>query len=111
MKRTTNAGKAVGKEKDSLLVAVQTGAATVEISVTLPQKASNRSTTLANYVILGYIPKGLFCYRDTCSSGSVLFFFFIIAREWKQPKRLPADVWTMKMWFTFTEWNIGKTKR
>lgn len=44
----------------TMFVAVQTG----EISVTFPQKARNRSTTLSSNVILRYIPCPAMSFLD-----------------------------------------------
>jgi hypothetical protein len=56
-------GEDVGKgERYSLLVGVQTGIVTVKISVDLPQKAKNRSTTIC-YTTLGLYPKACTSYH------------------------------------------------
>lgn len=41
-----------------LVVGAQTGAASMEISVDIAQRARNRVTMLFSYTILGHAPKG-----------------------------------------------------
>lgn len=41
-----------------LVVGAQTGAASMEISVDISQRARNRVTMLFSYTILGHAPKG-----------------------------------------------------
>lgn len=43
-----------------VLVGLETGAATMKISVAVPQIAGNRPTTGSSYVTLGQVPKGLY---------------------------------------------------
>ena len=41
----------------TLLVGMQTGAATMENSMEIPQKTKNRTTIWLNYLTTGYLPK------------------------------------------------------
>lgn len=59
----TKIGKNVygyGKKKYSLLVQVQTGTATMEISVAVPQEAGNQSTSKSSYTTIEHLHKGLY---------------------------------------------------
>lgn len=52
----------------SLLVEVQPSAVTMEISVEISQKATNKPTTWYSYTLPGRYPKdSVSYYRDTCS--------------------------------------------
>lgn len=75
-----NAGVNARKREDIQLV----GAATVEVTVEVPQKARNRSTIWPSCITLG--PKGLYIhFWDTCSS-MFTDTLLTIDRKWKQPR-------------------------
>jgi hypothetical protein len=52
-----------------LLVGGQTCTATTEITVVVPQKDGNRSTSRSNYKTCGYIAKGLFVPLQTLAQS------------------------------------------
>ena len=62
---TAHAGEVVGKGSTySLLVGVQIGTTTMEISIEVPQKSENQSTSISCFTILGYIHKGLYLISE-----------------------------------------------
>lgn len=90
---------------------VQTGAATVEISVAVPQKTSNSSIMWSSYTTPGYILKGLyFLLRDTCSP-TFSAALFTIAGICKQPRHPSADEGLMKMWYPYKMEFYAATKK
>jgi hypothetical protein len=56
------------KNTPSLLVGLQTGTTTLEISLVVPQKIGNSSTSRPSYIAPGLIPKR----RSTIPQGHVL---------------------------------------
>jgi hypothetical protein len=64
-----------------LLVRVQAGTATMEMSMEVSQKAENQSTTSSAIALLGRYPKdSTSYYRDNCSCMFIATLF-IIARN------------------------------
>jgi hypothetical protein len=41
------------------------------------------------------------CNKDTCSTMFIAALF-IIARNWKEPRRLSTKKWIQKMWYIYT---------
>ena len=84
----------------ALLVGMQTGTATLENSVEVPQKVKNRSISSQD---IGYLPpkqKSLM-QRDTYTSVFIVALF-TIAKSWKQPKCPSTDERIKKLWFIYT---------
>ena len=83
-----------------LLVGLQTGTTTLEISLVVPQ---NLDIVLPEYPaipLLGIYPEDVPTgNKDTCSTMSIAALF-IIARSWKEP-RCPST----KECGTFTQWS------
>ena len=48
--------------------------------------------------------------RDTCTP-MLIAALFTLARTWKQPRCLLADEWIMKLWYTYTQWNITQLQK
>ena len=86
-----------------LLVRMQTGAATLENRMELPQKVKNRTTLWSSNCTTRYLPKE---YRNTNSNGYMHLMFIValsrIAKVWKEPKSPTIDEWTKKMWYINT---------
>lgn len=62
---TANADEVAGKgDTYSSLLGVQTGTATMEISVEVPQKSENQPTSRSCFTILGYIHRGLYLIKE-----------------------------------------------
>ena len=70
-----------------LLVGMQTGAATVESSMEVPQKVKNGTTLWYNNYTTVYLPPKYktLIQSDTCTSMSITALF-IIAKLWKLPR-------------------------
>jgi hypothetical protein len=86
-----------------LLVGLQAGTTTLEISLTVPQKIDIVLTTgESSYNTLGIYPKDAPTYnKDTCSSMFIAALF-IIARIWKQHRCHSTEEWIHKMWYIYT---------
>ena len=69
-----------------LLVGLQDGTTTLEISLEVPQKSERDTSGGPYYTTPGYIPRGFpACSKDTCSTVFIAALF-IIARSWKEPR-------------------------
>jgi len=81
---------------------MQTGAATLENSMEVPQKVKNPGITL-----LGTYPKNrrTLVQRDTCTP-MLIAELFTIAKIWKQRKCPTTDEWIKKMWCVCVKWNF-----
>ena len=88
-----------GKRKPRVLwVAMQTGAATVEDSMEVPQKMKTRTTLQFRNHTTGYVSKNtktLVC-KDLCTPMFITALF-MIAKLWKQSKCPSTDEWIRKM--------------
>lgn len=96
---TTNIDEIPGKRNpDLLLVALQTGVATMEIIVENSYKAKSRSA-----VRPGSSPVGIYlaCLHRYLSR-SFIDVLFIIAKKWKQSRCPSMDEWVMKMSYIHT---------
>ena len=85
----------------ALLVGMQTGAATLENSVEVPQKIKNSYDPAI--ALLGIYPKdiGVLMHRGTCTPVFIAALS-TIAKLWKEPKCPSADEQIKKMWFIYT---------
>ena len=87
----------------ALLVGMQTGAATLENSVEVPQKIKNRTTLRPSSCTTRYLSKG---YRYAVSKGHTYPMFIAvlstIAKSWKEPKCPSTEEWIKKTWFIYT---------
>ena len=86
----------------ALLVAMQTGEATVENSMEFPQK-NNGPTLWPSNPLLGLYPKNPEkpIQKNLCSP-MFKAAQFIIAKYWKQPKCLSAMNVSKKLWYIYT---------
>ena len=64
-------------EHSTLLVGVQTCAATLKISIAVSQKLGNQSASRLNDTVLGIYPKDALIYQDTCSTMFIAALFII----------------------------------
>jgi hypothetical protein len=80
----------------SLLVGLQAGTTTLEISFVVPQKIGHSTTCGPSYTTPGHISKRC-SNKDTCSTVFIASLF-IIARSWKEPRCLSIEEWIQKMW-------------
>jgi hypothetical protein len=100
---SADAGKDVEKEEhSSLLVGLQTGTTTLEISLAVPQKLEIVLPEDPAIPPLGIYPKDPPTHnKDTCST---LFIapLFIIVRSWKLPRCSSTEEQIEKMWHIYT---------
>ena len=86
-----------------LLVGLQIGTTTLEISLAVPQKTGHLTSGISCYTtLLGIYPKdSSACNKDTCSTMFIAALF-IIARSWKEPRCPSTEEWIQKMWYIYT---------
>ena len=87
----------------TLLVGVQTGAATMENSMEIPQNLRIELPYDPVIPLLGIYPKNLktpIC-KGTCTPVFIAALF-TIAKTWKQPKCPSRDEWIKKLWYIYT---------
>jgi len=86
----------------ALLVGMQTGAATVENSMEIPEKVTNRTTLQSSNLTLGIYPKNTktLTQRDTCTPIFTAALF-TIAKTRKQPKCPLTDEWIKKTCYIY----------
>ena len=93
----------------ALLVGMQTGAATLENSVEVPQKIKNGITLLANNSTTRNLSKG---YRSADSKGhmhpNIYRSAINIAKLWKEPKCSLTDKWRKKRCGIYIQWNTTR---
>ena len=87
----------------ALLVGIQTGAATLENSMEVPQKTKNRTTLDPAVALLGIYPRdtGVLFRRDT-STPMFIAALSTIVKVWKESKCPSMDEWIKKMWPIYT---------
>ena len=87
----------------ALLVGMQAGAATVENSTEVPQKAENRTTLQPNNCTTRYLSKG---YRYAVSKGhmhpKVHSSTINNSQSIKEPTCPSMDEWMKKRWYIYT---------
>ena len=83
----------------ALLVGMQTGAATVENRMEVPQKLKRELPYDPIIALLGVYPKNTkaLVQRDICTPMFIAALF-TIAKIWKQPKCPSTDEWIKKLW-------------
>ena len=85
-----------------LLVGLQAGTVTLEISLSIPQKIGHSTTGRSRNSSPGYIPEDVSTgNKDTCSTMFIAALF-IIARSWKEPRCPSTEEWIQKMWYIYT---------
>jgi hypothetical protein len=82
-----------------LLLVLQTGTTTLEISLAVLQKTEHSTTAIP---LLGIYPEDApTCNKNTCSTMFIAALF-IIARSWKEPRCPSTEEWIQKMWYIYT---------
>jgi hypothetical protein len=85
-----------------LLVRLQAGTTTLEISLAFPQKIGHSSMEDSAIHLLGINPEDVpTCYKDTCCTMFIAALF-IVARSWKEPRCPSTEDWIQKMWYIHT---------
>jgi hypothetical protein len=78
-----------------LLVGLQAGTTTLEISLAIPQK-------IGQVLLLGiYSEHAPTCNKDTCSTMFIAALF-IIARSWKELRCSSTEEWIQTIWSIYT---------
>ena len=85
----------------TLLVGMQTGTATMENSVEIPEKLEIELPYNPAIPLLGIHTEETRIERDTCTPMFIAALF-IIARTWKQPRCPSGDEWIRKLWYIYT---------
>ena len=85
----------------TLLVGMQTSAATMENSVEIPLKNKIELPYYLAIPLLGIHTEETRTERDMCIPMFTVALF-IIARTWKQPRCPLADKWIRKQWYIYT---------
>ena len=82
----------------ALLVGIQTGTATLENSMEVPQKIKNRTNLRPSNCTTSYFPRdtGVVFQRDTCTPMFIAALS-TIAKVWKEPKCPSMDEWMKNM--------------
>ena len=88
----------------ALLVGMQTGTATLENSMEVPQKTKNRTTLRPSNCTTRYLSRGYnLCYFDgTHAPPMFIAALSTIAKVWKEPKCPSMGEWIKKRWFIYT---------
>jgi hypothetical protein len=81
-----------------LLMGLQTGTTTLEISLAVPQKIGHSATQEPSCITPEDTPT---FNKDTCST-IFISALFIIARSWKQPRCPSTEEWIQKMLYVYT---------
>ena len=85
-----------------MLVELQAGTTTLEISLAFPQKIGHSSMEDSAIHLLGINPEDVpTCYKDTCCTMFIAALF-IVARSWKEPRCPSTEDWIQKMWYIHT---------
>ena len=82
---------------------MQTGAATLENSVEVPQKVKIKLPYNPDIALLGIYPKhiGVLIRRGTCTP-TMTAALSTMAKLWKESKCPSTVEWIKKMWYTYT---------
>jgi hypothetical protein len=85
-----------------LMVGLQAGTTTLEISLTVPHKFGQVLPDDPAIPLLGiYTEDSPTHNKDTCSTVFITTLF-IITRSWKQPRCPSTEEWIQKMWYIYT---------
>ena len=87
----------------ALLVGMQTGAATLENSMEVPQKTKTRTTQDPAIALLGIYPRDtdVLFGRGTCTPMFIAALS-TIAKVWKELRCPSIGEWIKKMWYIYT---------
>jgi hypothetical protein len=85
-----------------LLVGLQAGTTTVEISLWVLRKLNIVLLEDPAIPLLGIYPEDVStCNKDTCTT-MLIEALFIIPRSWKEPRCPSTEEWIQKMWYIYT---------
>ena len=97
----------------TLLVGMQTGAATVENGMEFPQKTQNGTAFDSGILLLGLYPENpeTPIQKNLCTPMFIAAQF-TIAKCWKQPKWPSVNEWIKKPWYIYTmEFYTAESKK
>ena len=96
----------------ALLLGMQTGAATLENSMEVPQKLKIELPYDPAIALLGIYPRdtGVLSRRDTCTPMFIAALS-TIAKIWKEPKCPSMDEQIKKMWCLYIQWSIPQQSK
>jgi hypothetical protein len=83
-----------------LLVRLQSGTTTLEISLVVPQKIGHSTIWGPSYTTSGHMLRKWY-NKDTCST-MFISALFIIVRSWEQRRCPSTEEWIQKMWYIYT---------
>jgi hypothetical protein len=83
-----------------LLVGLQAGTTTLEISLMAPQKIEHSATGRSSNTT-PHPEDAPTCNKDTCSTMFIATLF-IMARSWEEPRYPSTEEWIQKMWYIYT---------
>jgi hypothetical protein len=81
-----------------LLVGLQAGTTTVEISMAVSQEIGQSAIPGPSYTTPGHIPQDAPTYKENTCSTLFIAALCIIARSWTEPRCLSKEEWIQKMW-------------
>jgi hypothetical protein len=82
-----------------LLVGLQAGTTSLEISLEFPPKIGHSTMEDPAIPLLGIYPEDApICNKDACSTMFIAALF-IIARNWKEPRCSSTEEWMQNMWY------------
>ena len=95
----------------ALLVGVQTGIVTVEISMVISLKIRKQPSSKHSNTTFSYNTKDAqLCHKDMRSTMFIAALL-VIARTWKQPKCSSTEEQIKKMWYIFTRWSTTQQEK
>ena len=96
----------------TLLVGIQTGAATLEKGWNIFKKWKVELPYNPVIASLGIYPRNMktLTQKDSCTPVFIAAFF-MIAKSWKQPKCPWTDEWIKTMWCTYTQQSITQPSK
>jgi hypothetical protein len=91
-----------GDSTPPLVVGLQAGTTTLEISLMVPQETEHSTMGRSAIPLLGIYPEDVpTSNKDTCST-IFLAALFIIARSCKEPRCPSTEEWIQKTWYIYT---------
>jgi hypothetical protein len=85
-----------------LLVRLQAGTTTLEISLVVPQKIGHNTTGRSSNTSPGHISRRCSNWYKNISSTLFIAALLIIARSWNEPRCPATEKWIQKMWYIYT---------
>ena len=87
-----------------MLVGLQAGTTTLEISLSVPQKTGHDTSGGPCYTIPGHIAIRIPWHAIRTYSTMFIAALFIIARSWKEPRSPSMEKWIQKMYIYTMEY-------